>query len=711
MPKLAQLHAGEAAPHRGGAQVHRIRLQPRYFAFLSYSHRDKALADWLYAQLEKFRVPHSLAGRLTEHGVIPTRLTPIFRDEHELAASHDLGQEIRSALATSQFLIVLCSPNAAKSHWTNAEIEAFKRTRPDGEILAAIASGEPFASDMPGREEEECFPPALRQKYDRRGRPTGKRAEPLAADLRGGDEGRRIGFLKLVAGMLGVGLDELVQRETTRRQRRLAIVAAASLGGMAVTSTLAVAAIQARDAAREERRQAEGLVAYMVGDLKDKLEPIGKLDALDGVATRVLAYYRKQDTSQLSDAALLQRARALSITAQVAAARGKYDEAQALYRQALAGTGEAVRRSPEDTKRLFEHAQNVFWLGEVSRYNGQPDEAVAAFSEYKRLADRLVALEPDNLKWRMEGLYGVENTGISLFNKRRYADADRQFESTLAPMQNLVALDPRNPTYQEELPKVLGWIAEAKKVQGQLAPASAARARQISLLNQALATGSSDVDIRSQLIIAHQALGLLLASLGQTDRAIQEMRTAVDQADRLVVVEPANAQWKGIAAGTRIEFARVLLANGRRDEASQQANAACEIAASIKPPSSAIVRRSACLVMQAKVALQSGAYADALASAEQALPLAKQARSDDRAHDQSLLAAVYRVIGDARKGLGDDAGAMAAWSQAFATLPKGVAEWPSEMDERATIFQRLGRTVEAQQIASALNRMNYRRLG
>ena len=149
-----------------------------------------------------------------------------------------------------------------------------------------------------------------------------QRAEPLAADLRGGDEARRIGFLKLVAGMLGVGLDELVQRETTRRQRRLAIVAAASLGGMAVTSTLAVAAIEARDAAREERRQAEGLVAYMVGDLKDKLEPIGRLDALDGVASRVLAYYSKQDTSQLSDAALLQRSR-WGASAQVAYLRGR----------------------------------------------------------------------------------------------------------------------------------------------------------------------------------------------------------------------------------------------------------------------------------------------------------------------------------------------------------------------------------------------------
>ena len=94
--------------------------------------------------------------------------------------------------------------------------------------------------------------------------------------------------------MLGVGLDELVQREPTRRQRRLAILAAASLGGMAVTSTLAVTAIQARDEARDQRREAEGLIGFMLGDLKDKLEPIGRLDALDASARERSAITRRR---------------------------------------------------------------------------------------------------------------------------------------------------------------------------------------------------------------------------------------------------------------------------------------------------------------------------------------------------------------------------------------------------------------------------------
>src|SRR4051794_5379571 len=255
MVKLARLPAMNRSPEAAAQRVPRLRT--RYYAFLSYSHKDKELADWLHRELEKFRVPHSLAGKLTANGVVPRRLTPVFRDQQDLSAGGDLAEEIKAALAASQFLIVLCSPMSAQSRWTNQEIESFKRTRPEGCVLAAVVAGEPFASDVPGREAEECFPPALRYKYDRRGHQTAKRAEPLAADFREIGEGRRLAFLKLVAGMLGVGLDELVQREQTRRQRRLALVAAASLGGMAVTSTLAFTAIQARDAAREQRRQAE----------------------------------------------------------------------------------------------------------------------------------------------------------------------------------------------------------------------------------------------------------------------------------------------------------------------------------------------------------------------------------------------------------------------------------------------------------------------
>jgi tetratricopeptide (TPR) repeat protein len=682
-----------------------------YFAFLSYSHRDEHVAEWLHDALEDFRVPGHLVGRITEHGCVPRRLTPIFRDVRELPASSDLGQEIKAALKASRFLIVLCSPAAAQSKWVNAEIEAFKRVHPKACILAAILAGEPFASEMRGREPEECLPQALRFKYDRHGKPTAKRAEPLAADLRGNAQGRRTGFLKLVAGMLDVGLDDLVRRDEIRRHRHLAMVAAGSIAGMVVASGLALAAIQARDAARDQRREVEGLVAYMLGDLKDKLEPIGKLDALDGVGSRVLAYYEKQDASELSDAALLQRSQALGLTAQVAFSRGNLQSAQRLYRQALAGTVETIRRSPDDPQALFDHAQNVFWIGELAREQGQARQAETAYREYKRLADRMVAIEPDNLKWRMELAYANENLGIVLYNQRRFAEAVRQFEVALRPMESLAAIEPNNADYQEELSNVLAWLADAQRDLGKLDAAIAVRRRQIVSLEQLARSSGGNVEFLRLLIPAHQALGILLTWRGQSEPGLEQLRRAVGVAERLIPVEPDNVIWQAFAAGAGLELGDNLATLGQDSEARLRVREGCQRAARVLATSAGTGwrgLRTRCLAVRSQLAIRDGAGAQAAALAEQSLASARTERSEDPTKGRYSVAAAYRLLGDAQKARGAAAASRAYWERGLATLPDTAAERPSEMSARAQLLQRLGRAEDAERLIERLSAMGFK---
>jgi tetratricopeptide (TPR) repeat protein len=711
MARLSQLPGFEPAASREPPRGAAPRLRTRYYAFLSYSHKDAELADWLHRALEGFRVPHSLAGKLTANGVVPRRLTPIFRDQHDLSAGDDLAVEIQAALAASQFLVVLCSPDAAKSKWMNLEIESFKRTRPEGCVLAAVASGEPFASDVSGREQNECFPSALRFKYDRRGHCTGKHADPLAADFREGDVGRRIAFLKLVAGMLGVGLDELVQRETTRKHRRLAWLAAASIGGMAVTSTLAVTAIHARDTAREQRRQAEGLVEFMLGDLKDKLEPIGRLDALDGVGQRVLAYYQKQDASELSDAALTQRSRALSLMGQVAFARGNLTVASHLYQEALAGTAEAIRRNPADPQRLFDHAQNIFWIGEVARHRGAMDQAESAYREYKRLANRMVVLAPDNLKWRMEVLYANENLAIAMKAKRRFGEAGQLFGGALGMMQSISAIQPTNIEYKRELANLLGWYADSQSALGKLDVAIAARQRQISYVEQLIAEGHSDAALQARLMPAQEGLGILLTAQGKTDEGIVHYRLALSQSKALLAIDPTNNEWRDVGTNAQLKLAESLLAVGNAEEAAQQTSEACTVANALRAHDPNVSRwqmlQTDCLSMRARLTLASGATSQALALAAQGVEAARSEHSGDAVSDAYAVAAAYRLLGDIHQRARDYGGAETAWAQGLAQLPPNVAERPSEMHDRAELLRRLGRGEEAAPLELQLRAIGY----
>ena len=228
-----------------------------YRAFISYSHRDKATAQRLHRTVESYRIPSKLVGSETPVGVVPRRVAPIFRDRDELPASADLGGELRAALERSMFLLVICSPASAKSQWVYEEILQFKRMHGEGRVLALIVGGTPYGSDMPGKEDDECFPKSLRFRLAADGSLSDVPAEPIAADMRADADGWRLAYLKLIAGLTGLKLADLVQRETQRRLQQLAAVAVGSMAGMVVTGGLAFYANERRIEANHQRTIAQ----------------------------------------------------------------------------------------------------------------------------------------------------------------------------------------------------------------------------------------------------------------------------------------------------------------------------------------------------------------------------------------------------------------------------------------------------------------------
>lgn len=182
----------------------------RYDAFISYRHcePDSDIAAKLQKKLEGFRLPKDIAKKLGR-----TRLNRVFRDETEFAVSDDLTQAIDEALANSDYLIAICSPEYLKSPWCRKEIESFLRLHDRKHVLLVLADGEPM----------EAFPPEILYddiyKIGADGRPYWAKVprEPLAADCRGGNAKERNPkiektTLRLIAAILGIKFDDLQQR-------------------------------------------------------------------------------------------------------------------------------------------------------------------------------------------------------------------------------------------------------------------------------------------------------------------------------------------------------------------------------------------------------------------------------------------------------------------------------------------------------------------
>lgn len=187
-----------------GIKLSSKHLPYEHFAFISYSHRDMALAKWLQRHLERFKLPTEI------HNDIDAKsryLRPVFRDKSDLNTGI-LTDELRKNLEASKFLILICSKYSAVSQWVSDEAKAFvEMGRLDRIIPVIIPDG-----DTP---ETELFPIFLRQYF----------AEHPDRQLLGinvGTDGRQKTLIRIVSKMLNVSFDTLWKRHLRQRRIRIA---------------------------------------------------------------------------------------------------------------------------------------------------------------------------------------------------------------------------------------------------------------------------------------------------------------------------------------------------------------------------------------------------------------------------------------------------------------------------------------------------------
>lgn len=685
----------------------------RYKAFISYSHGDRACAAWLHRAIESYRLPSKLVGTATAIGPVPQRLAPIFKDRDELAAAGDLGAELRQALAASQFLIVVCSRAAARSPWVDREIRTFKMSHADMFVLAVIADGEPFASRLPGRESEECFPPALRFQVDPSGQLTAEPAEPIAADLRPGGDGRRLTRLKLAAGLAGVSLDQLVQREAQRRTHRASLTAtAASLLAMIMTA-LTLVAVDARRDAEQRRDQAEGLVEYMLGDLRQKLEPVGRLEVLDGVGERAIAYYAEQDADELDADALGRRSRALHLIGEVRNLRGDTKGALEVFHQASETTAELLARAPDDDQRVFDHAQSIFWVGFVAWQRGEAKRAERAFVSYGDLARRLVNLDPTREDWQAEIGYANSNLGTLLLEQGRAAEALKAFETAHAALNRL---DRNKREYVIELASIEGWIAKSHEHLGAIGAALAARHRQLALF-RAMRGGTDDMEAQEGIGVGVTEIGRLELARGGIAASLVRCAEGTRLWRRLIETDRTNTRWREQAAMAELRFTEALAAAGRLDEARARLVAADHLIAALLQADSAVVLwqinlRGRAELIAARLA-RPEQRGERLQSLGRFLAQAEGLRQAGRIDDDeklALLGGAYLAQGDLLAAEGAAAKAAASWQRAATLLaPFEHRSYAIGATRLAAAWLRLGDADGAQRIiASQVWQTDYR---
>lgn len=185
-----------------------MRQQYTNIAFISYKREDEEWAKWLQKKLEHYKLPTEIRKQNPD---LEFAKTPrhVFKDTTDLSGGV-LAKAIKEGLDSSKFLIVICSPRAAKSEWMCKEVQDFIDFGREEYIIPFIIDGEPYAKDI----DKECFPEALKSLAGER--------ELLGININ--ENGRDSAAVKVIARLFDVRFDTLWQRFRKSERKRRTII-------------------------------------------------------------------------------------------------------------------------------------------------------------------------------------------------------------------------------------------------------------------------------------------------------------------------------------------------------------------------------------------------------------------------------------------------------------------------------------------------------
>jgi tetratricopeptide (TPR) repeat protein len=459
---------------------------------------------------------------------------------------------------------------------------------------------------------------------------------------------------------------------------------------------------RARATADKQRAAAEALLEFVLGDLRERLDKVGRLDALGGVARAVLAYQQRTPTPE-SVLGWLQRSSAASLAGDVASATGDFATADAAYTRALAAAAmAALHRFSSDIGPATCRA--YIGLGHSRIGRGLLADAGTAYG-----ACAAIAVDADNMRLR-EYLVPARIGQARLARVAGdLAGARKLLDEILPFAEERVRTDGFGSPAGGDLVAVRSERQHTARLMG-LVPVIVEEANAMLAVSEArLAARPDDVEAQRQLAAARLAVGVAVEMSGRDSEAETIYLQALAESRAIAAREPSNAEWQRDIGVATDHLGALKLKMGRYDEALgwlRESDAISERVAALGPTNvdwQRDVASSAMTLGDAYMALER--VTEARAAMHKAIAiyerLAKMPEAEGRMRHE--LGMAYGHLGGVEIAARDRRAAAAALEQSVELLRESVArgDTPQARHELAAAILLFAQVVDGRDRAGA----------
>jgi tetratricopeptide (TPR) repeat protein/predicted Ser/Thr protein kinase len=531
-----------------------------------------------------------------DHGVLHRDLKPsnILMDAEDQPHVTDFGlaRRFEDAASLTQTGSLLGTPGymapeqaAGKTSWVDARSDVYGL----GAVLYHVLTGRaPFtgesATDILGQviEQEPVAPALLNPGIPRD-------LETICLKCLSKEPGRRYSDAKGVAEDLGRFLrhEPILARpigslaRLARWARRKPVVASLAAAVLllllfgAIGSILFVRRIEqarrseAAQRVRAEDRQREGeqLINFMLGDLADRLQPVGRLDVLESTISQVDLFYAKMPPDQMNPESRHSQAKALYQFADIRAIQGRLVESVTNYARAIQQYTSLLAADPTNLEWQFELTRTWNDLGISYARQADYTNALEALNQALNLRQRLIQIQPTNTMWL--GAYGstASNLGQVCRHLGRLDQAGDYLHKAESVFRQWLAAEPSSSLAKRRLATVLGAAGHLASERGQFDEANRAYANNLQLARDALRDDPKSAEPLSDLMLALDFIGEEQTHQSNYVAAVATLAESVNLGEHLTARDDSNREWQMFLTTILVDQGTALRGAQRPQEA------------------------------------------------------------------------------------------------------------------------------------------------